>query len=266
MPQLASSGLVNKIDALLNFNKDKFALSKVAWATNIKECLAFPKGGFRKRFAWVVMFPWNIVVATLVPPVALLGGWPSFVVSLSLTGFTTAIIGDLASLFGCIIGLSDYVTAITIVALGTSLPDTFASAYAAKNDSNADAAIGNVTGSNSVNVFLGLGIAWLVGSFYWEGAENGTLEWQQRVVYYPGGAQVVKDFPNGAFFVSKGIVSFSVIVYCACACITIAILCLRRKFTGAELGGKGGIGVSVVLVCLWGVFIALSTLKSEGVM
>lgn len=261
------NGLVNKIDAVLNFNKDKFKLSKVAWAANIKECLTVPSDRrFLTTCAWIIMLPWNLVVAVIIPPVSLLGAWPTFFVALFLTGFTTAIIGDLASLFGCIIGLSDYVTAITIVALGTSLPDTFASAYAAKHDSNADAAIGNVTGSNSVNVFLGLGIAWLVGSLYWEGGGNGTLEWKQRVEYYPGGIQVVQDFPNGAFFVSKGIVSFSVIVYCVCAGCTIAILCLRRKFAGAELGGKGGVGISVVLVCLWAVFIALSTLKSEGVM
>jgi Ca2+/Na+ antiporter len=41
--------------------------------------------------------------------------------------------------------------------MGTSLPDTFASKIAAKNEKTADNAIGNITGSNSVNVFLGLG-------------------------------------------------------------------------------------------------------------
>lgn len=259
-------GLVNTIDALLKFNRDKFELSKMAWAANIKACLTVPTGGFLTVYAWIFMLPWHIVVTVLIPPVSLLGAWPTFFVALFLTGFTTAIIGDLASLFGCIIGLSDYVTAITIVALGTSLPDTFASAYAAKHDSNADAAIGNVTGSNSVNVFLGLGIAWMVGSLYWEGGGNGTLEWQQRVAHYPGGIQVAQDFPKGAFFVSKGIVSFSVIIYCVCAGGTIAILCLRRKFAGAELGGKGGVGIAVVLACLWAVFISFSALKSEGIM
>lgn len=41
--------------------------------------------------------------------------------------------GDLASILGCMIGLKDTVTAITLVALGTSLPDTFASKIAAQN-------------------------------------------------------------------------------------------------------------------------------------
>ena len=57
-------------------------------------------------------------------------------------------------------------SAITFVALGTSLPDTFASKAAAMQEKYADNAIGNVTGSNSVNVFLGLGIPWLLAAIY----------------------------------------------------------------------------------------------------
>lgn len=72
-------------------------------------------------------------------------------------------------------------TAISFVALGTSLPDTFASVSAAKQDKTADSSIGNVTGSNAVNVFLGIGIAWLVAAIYhaWHGTvfrvEAGSL-------------------------------------------------------------------------------------------
>ena len=35
-------------------------------------------------------------------------------------------------------------------------------------EKHADNAIGNVTGSNSVNVFLGLGLPWLIAAIYWE--------------------------------------------------------------------------------------------------
>jgi solute carrier family 8 (sodium/calcium exchanger) len=51
-----------------------------------------------------------------------------------------------ATLFGCVIGLQTSVTGITLVALGTSLPDTFASRSAAIQERDADAAIGNITG------------------------------------------------------------------------------------------------------------------------
>ena len=46
--------------------------------------------------------------------------------------------------------------------------DTFASKTAAIQDETADASVGNVTGSNAVNVFLGIGIAWSMAAIYWE--------------------------------------------------------------------------------------------------
>lgn len=44
------------------------------------------------------------------------------------------------------------------------LTDTFASKVAAIQDKYADASVGNVTGSNAVNVFLGIGVAWTVAA------------------------------------------------------------------------------------------------------
>ena len=83
-----------------------------------------------------------------------------------MIGFVTAIVEKFATLLGCVMGVHPSITAITFVALGTSLPDTFASMTAAKQDKDADAAIGNVTGSNSVNVFLGLGAPWVIAASY----------------------------------------------------------------------------------------------------
>ena len=71
-----------------------------------------------------------------------------------------------------VIILNILVTAITLVALGTSLPDTFASMTAAKNADSADSAIGNITGSNSVNVFLGLGLPWSIAVTFWAANED----------------------------------------------------------------------------------------------
>ncbi|MCP9261081.1 Protein CBR-NCX-3 [Dirofilaria immitis] len=62
--------------------------------------------------------------------------------------------------------LQSWADAITLVALGTSLPDTFASKIAAQNDITADNAIGNITGSNAVNVFVGLGLPWTIAAIY----------------------------------------------------------------------------------------------------
>ncbi|XP_068088371.1 sodium/calcium exchanger 1 isoform X5 [Hyperolius riggenbachi] len=83
---------------------------------------------------------WKVLFA-FVPPTEYWNGWACFIVSISMIGVLTAFIGDLASHFGCTIGLKDSVTAVVFVALGTSVPDTFASKVAATQDQYADASI-----------------------------------------------------------------------------------------------------------------------------
>lgn len=56
------------------------------------------------------------------PPTDICGGYLSFVVSILCIGIVTAVIGDVASHFGCTLGIKDSVTAIVFVALGTSIP------------------------------------------------------------------------------------------------------------------------------------------------
>merc|ERR1712228_303512 len=144
-------------------------------------------------------------------------------------GLVTAFIGDMAELLGCVMGIPDSITAITFVALGTSLPDTFASKAAALGDEYADASVGNVTGSNSVNVFLGLGLPWMIGSIYWVSKGYDGLE------------------------VASGNLGFSVAVFSSIACATIGLLGVRRMTVGAELGGPAGFKwfTSGFLVLLW---------------
>merc|ERR1712203_535957 len=111
--------------------------------------------------------PWKLIFA-FIPPTGIYGGYITFVISIAMIGACTALIGDIASHLGCFIFLKDSVNAIAFVALGTSVPDTFASKTAAIEDDTADASVGNVTGSNAVNVFLGIGIAWTMAAIYWE--------------------------------------------------------------------------------------------------
>jgi len=160
-------------------------------------------------------FFWKLAFAT-VPPCEYWCGWACFVVSILQIGVCTAIVGDIASHLGCTIGLKDTVTAITFVALGTSVPDTFASKVAAVQDEYADSSIGNVTGSNGVNVFLGIGVAWSMASIY----------------HYAVGT------PKG-FVVSPGSLGFCLTVFCILAVVAILLLVIRRspKVAGGELGG-----------------------------
>ena len=107
------------------------------------------------------------VFGAIVPPRKVCGGWAAFWVALFLIGAITTVVGEVATVLGCVINLKPAVTGITLVALGTSLPDTFASMTAAQSSEDADSAIGNITGSNSVNVFLGLGLPWTLACIYW---------------------------------------------------------------------------------------------------
>ena len=58
-------------------------------------------------------------------------------------------------------GVSDRIIGLTIVALGTSLPELFTSITAARRG-NADIAIGNIVGSNIFNILFVLGISGLI--------------------------------------------------------------------------------------------------------
>ena len=58
-------------------------------------------------------------------------------------------------------GVSDLIIGLTIVALGTSLPELAASAIAARKGEH-DIAIGNVVGSNMFNLLAVIGIATVI--------------------------------------------------------------------------------------------------------
>ena len=161
---------MNKLMVMTNYNVDGMRVHNETWAQQLKDAMNVNGGDVENATAGdyvmhFLTFGFKIIFA-LIPPAGMGGGWPCFVVSIAMIGVLTAIVGDLAGIFGCLVGLEDSVTAITFVALGTSLPDTFASKAAAVGEKYADNAIGNVTGSNSVNVFLGLGLPWVIASIY----------------------------------------------------------------------------------------------------
>lgn len=186
---------------------------------------------------------WKLLFATLVPPAHWGQGWPCFLAALSLIGICTKIVEIMATQFGCSIGLIPTVNAISFVALGTSLPDTFASMTAAVQDRYADPAVGNVLGSNAVNVFLGLGLPWLIGTYY-------------ESDIYP------KNQENPGFYQPAGALGFSVVVFSILAVTCISFLVARRYVVGGELGGtKFGRTVSCTFLCtLWCIYIILSSL------
>jgi Ca2+/Na+ antiporter len=215
--------------------------------------------------AHVIVLPWKVLFA-FCPPAEWGAGYPCFFVSLLMIGFVTAFVGDLAALLGCAIGISDGLTAITVVALGTSLPDTFASRQAAMEDPYADASVGNVTGSNSVNVFLGLGLPWTLGAVYWEYiVVEPTQPWKDRLVSLSGSETYKEryldvDVPNFGFMVPAGELGFSVAVYSTLAIVAVILFVIRRNVYGGELGGPKMHNYlsSLIFAALWIAYIVLS--------
>jgi len=66
-----------------------------------------------------------------------------------------------AEKMGLHFGISPFVVGITIVAIGTSLPELVSSLIAVFNDSS-EIVVGNVIGSNIANIFLILGVAGII--------------------------------------------------------------------------------------------------------
>merc|ERR1711978_289212 len=121
--------------------------------------------------------------------------------------------------------------------------DTFASKVAAIEDETADASVGNVTGSNAVNVFLGIGIAWTMAAIYHESQGN-------------------------TFEVPVGSLGFSVTIFCIEALLAIIILMLRRNpAVGGELGGPKSVKTvtSAIFVCFWVFYVFISALEAYKV-
>lgn len=187
-------------------------------------------------------FFWKVLFA-FIPPRNCFGGWPAFVASLLVIAGLTALVEQLGKLLGCVVGLRNSVTGITIIAIGTSLPDTFASRSAALHDMGADASIGNITGSNSVNVFLGLGLPWVISTCY----------------------HAVK---KTKYIVYSGNLTFSVVVFSAFGLTCILTLVMRRVVIKGELGGSATSKylTGAFLVTLWCTNIILSSLMAYGLL
>jgi len=230
---------------------------------------AGPKQGPTKLdlFIHVISVPWKLLFA-FVPPPDYCGGWGCFCGALCMIAVVTAIVGDMANLVGCCLDILPETAAITFVALGTSLPDTFASKAAAIMDPYADASIGNVTGSNSINVFVGIGLAWCLAAYKWETGDI-TVEWQKKFDTLKPSVQtnvlnaVAGKDGRAVFITPGGSIWFNLLVFSVNALFALHHLFMRRKRFGGELGGpkKGFMGQyfsGIFLVSQWFIYVTAS--------
>ncbi|CAF1313946.1 unnamed protein product, partial [Rotaria sordida] len=240
--------IANKIASLVQSDINKLSVTKTTWEQQFTEAMSANGGDLEKAkfvhyVGHILSVFWKVLFA-FVPPTSIAGGWLTFFVSLAFIAILTVIIGDVAAIFGCLVGLKDSITAISFIAFGISLPNTFASMIAAKNSKTADDVIRNITGSNSVNVFLGLGLPWLIAAIYWKS----------------------KNLP---FTVKGGDLSFSALVFSICGILCMIVLILRRYlgvFGKAELGGPiiPKYICSIFFVILWVAYLTLSGLQAYG--
>ena len=89
------------------------------------------------------------------------------IVGLALIVIGSSVTVDAATAIAGIIGLSERFIGLTIVALGTSLPELFTSVSAARRG-NADIAIGNIVGSNIFNILFVVGTSALITPLVFE--------------------------------------------------------------------------------------------------
>jgi Ca2+/Na+ antiporter len=88
----------------------------------------------------------------------------TFINSIAWIGIICYGMVHFASLAGCIIGIDPPVMGITLLAIGTSVPDALGSIIVAKAG-EADMAIANAVGSNVFDILLGLGLPWMLASW-----------------------------------------------------------------------------------------------------
>ncbi|EEH54446.1 Ca2+:Cation antiporter family [Micromonas pusilla CCMP1545] len=114
---------------------------------------------------WFLSFPWYACFAGTIPPCGeekyrkyyIM----SFFMSIGWIGFITHWMIEWCVVIGCVLNIPNVVMGTTVLAAGTSIPDALSSISVAK-DGLADMAVANAVGSNVFDIWLGLGLPWLL--------------------------------------------------------------------------------------------------------
>lgn len=196
------------------------------------------------RVSWeLLLAPWRLLFA-FVPPSTIAHGWVAFISSLIFISGIAYIVTKITDLISCVTGINPYVIAFTALASGTSWPDLVASKIAAERQITADSAIANITCSNSVNIYVGIGVPWLINTAY-------------NFFVYREPLRIEN---------AEGL-SFSLLVFFSTSVGCIGVLVYRRLTLGAELGGpKLWAWITCVyFMLLWIIFVVLSSLRVSGI-
>uniref|UniRef100_A0A8D8M8W6 Sodium/calcium exchanger 3 n=1 Tax=Cacopsylla melanoneura TaxID=428564 RepID=A0A8D8M8W6_9HEMI len=244
----AYNSVVDRLMLMTNTNLDAIAVHSETWGQQITSAMNVNGGDLSSATTsdyWLhlLTFFWKVLFA-LIPPPKIFHGWLTFFITLIVMGLIMTVTGDLARRFGCVIGLDDTVTGITLVALGTSLPEIVGASFAARGEKEADGCLSHILGRIAVTVLVGVGMPWLVAAVY-------------------------HTYNDSVLQVKAVGLELSVLMYSIVAIIAFILLFLRRRlkyFGAGEIGGpKNGRYVSVgILLTAWVVYIVCTVLNTYG--
>jgi len=187
------------------------------------------------------MLPWYLILS-FIPPTGMLRGFLTFLTSFIVVGIFIALIGDLSGHLGCFINLKDFTNGLIFLGIGVSIHGlTFLKRSSAENASS-DSMIVQLIVSSGLNVSLGLGFSWFIGSIYWESQGQSF------------------NTPVGSF-------GFAVTIFYWLAFLAIIILLIRRPVAGGELGGStcSKICSTGIFFLFWIIFVVICSLEVYGI-
>jgi K+-dependent Na+/Ca+ exchanger-like protein len=114
---------------------------------------------------WLLSLPWYAAFTLTVPDCGKSGWERWYLVSFFSSVLWISAISygmvDAAAVVGCVLDVPEVVMGTLVLAAGTSIPDALSSVSVAKAGQG-DMAVANAVGSNVFDIWLGLGLPWLV--------------------------------------------------------------------------------------------------------
>eukprot|EP00347_Sterkiella_histriomuscorum_P010084 403338741 len=177
---------------------------------------------------------WKTIIS-FVPPSHIYRGWPTLFFILMLISLQMLVILEFSKLFGCNTDFGGYMTALIITSVGAAIPDAVASWQAASYSKYADNALMALQCSVSVNIFVSVGISWLLQSVYF----------------------MIK---GAKFRINADYLQYQVLIFLVSYATCVSVLFVRRWTIGGELGGSKKlikILSSLGIIAVYAVFLAV---------
>ncbi|XP_066282080.1 sodium/potassium/calcium exchanger 5-like isoform X1 [Branchiostoma lanceolatum] len=190
--------------------------------------------GLWRRVLWVFGLPLTVLLAGTVPDCRR-DRWKrwypvSFIMSVAWIGAFTYILVWMVTVIGFTVGVPDTVMGLTLIAIGTSVPDAMSSVLVSK-EGEGDMAVSNAVGSNVFDILVGLGVPWFVRT------------------------AVVQT--NSVVSIQSGGLVYSAVTLLSTVLVLLFTMWLNRWRLDRKLG--------VICGCLYALFITLATLYELNV-